>query len=107
MTLFIDVDAGGCVEGAVGGGVWRVIKAWIKKMEPERSEIITKKICPILKATKGGIDDQECFGKRCAWWDTYYNCCAVLSSAILTEILVKKRKDRRLQIRTREEIDSP
>jgi len=53
------------------------------------SEIITKKICPILMVAKDGED--KCFKESCAWWDRYYNCCAVLSGSILLDVLAKRR----------------
>ncbi|MBL7131250.1 MAG: hypothetical protein ISS45_07615 [Candidatus Omnitrophica bacterium] len=42
------------------------------------------KICPIFKTSL-------CLKKECAWWDRSYNCCAILSSAILLETLVKRK----------------
>ena len=41
-----------------------------------------KKICPILIAIKDA-EDRGCFKESCAWWDAHYNCCAVLSTAVL------------------------
>lgn len=52
---------------------------------------VCPKICPILKATKDREDIQRCFKEGCAWWDRHYNCCAILSSAILLETLVKRK----------------
>lgn len=49
------------------------------------------KICPLLKGTKQGEGNQKCFREGCAWWDRHYNCCAVLSSSILLETLVKRK----------------
>lgn len=64
-----------------------------------------EKRCPVLRSTSGE-DIQKCFRETCAWWDAHYNCCAVLSSAILMEILAKS-KDKRLQIRKREDLYFP
>ena len=49
------------------------------------------KICPLLKTIKNGEGNQKCFKESCAWWDRHYNCCAVLSSSILLEALVKRK----------------
>jgi len=58
--------------------------------KPNRlGEIITGKICPVLVSSKYGED--KCFKESCAWWDTHYNCCAVLSSSILLEVLAKRK----------------
>jgi len=52
---------------------------------------VKEKICPVLMAgTKEGMS--KCLKESCAWWDTHYNCCAVLSSAVLLEILSKSKK---------------
>lgn len=48
------------------------------------------KFCPVLK-TQDREQNQRCLRKECAWWDRSYNCCAVLSSAILLEVLVKRK----------------
>ncbi len=49
-----------------------------------------KKICPILITMKD-TEDKECSKESCAWWDVHYNCCAILSTAVLLEILVKRK----------------
>jgi len=51
-----------------------------------------EKICPVLTAVKKE-DIHKCFKEGCAWWDTHYNCCAILSSAVLLEILSKSKKE--------------
>lgn len=50
------------------------------------------KVCPFFRATKDKEDIQKCLKKACAWWDMHYNCCAILSSAILLEVLAKREK---------------
>jgi len=40
--------------------------------------------CPVINS--------RCVKKDCAWWDGHYNCCAVLSSAILLERGSKKER---------------
>lgn len=57
--------------------------------------VVPEKTCPILKATKHQMDNQRCFKDSCAWWDKHYNCCAVLSSAILLEVLTIRKGFRR------------
>lgn len=49
------------------------------------------KTCPLLKDAKDKEDAERCFKEGCAWWDRHYNCCAVLSSAILLERLAKRK----------------
>ena len=50
------------------------------------------KVCPLFRATKDREDIQKCLKEACAWWDMHYNCCAILSSAILLEVLTKREK---------------
>lgn len=40
-------------------------------------------------AAKDG--ENKCFKEDCAWWDRYYNCCAILSSSILLDVLAKRK----------------
>jgi len=63
------------------------------KIQKKKAEIMEDytKICPLLKGMKDKEDIQKCFREGCAWWDSHYNCCAVLSSAILLEILAKRK----------------
>lgn len=68
-----------------------------------KNEIMIEKICPILMAIENRKDIQKCFKEVCAWWDIHYNCCAVLSSAILLELLAKRKN---IQSRTQEKSDS-
>jgi len=50
------------------------------------------KVCPLFRATIDREDIQKCLKENCAWWDTHYNCCAILSSAVLLEVLAKREK---------------
>jgi len=51
------------------------------------------KVCPLFKATKDREDIHKCLKETCAWWDTHYNCCAILSSAVLLEVLSKSKEE--------------
>jgi len=51
-----------------------------------------EKICPLFRVIKDRENAQKCLKGACAWWDIYCNCCAVLSSAILLEVLAKRKK---------------
>ena len=54
-----------------------------------KGEMMEEKICPLFRTKK---DIQKCLKEVCAWWGAHYNCCAVLSAAILFEVLTKKEK---------------
>lgn len=56
--------------------------------EQSKGGIVLEKICPVLATAE---HRGRCLGERCAWWDEHYNCCAELSSAILLEVLVKRK----------------
>ncbi|MDI6758910.1 MAG: hypothetical protein QMD94_04480 [Candidatus Omnitrophota bacterium] len=49
------------------------------------------KICPFPNVIKYTDGNQKCIKESCALWDGHYNCCAILSSSILLETLVKRK----------------